>query len=263
MTSTLHYTLLGTGGSHGTPSIGCDCPVCTSPNPKNYRRRCSLHIHCADTHLIIDTPPDFREQVLTFGIPRLDALLLTHAHADHIMGFDDVRRFSHAHPTGLPVYSNPDTLQQMQKKFDYVLQPGYDRYATPNIQFIPLQTEPLQLGPLTITPLPVPHGPSPTFGYRIETPHHALAYIPDCQAIPPQTLNMLDNLDVMILNALRSQPHPTHLTTEQSIDYLHRINATTSLVTHLNHDNDHDTLQAQLQPHRITVPWDGFTGTLT
>ena len=119
---------------------------------KNSRRRCSLYLSCDNTHLVIDTPPDFREQVLTYGVPRIDALFITHAHADHIMGFDDVRRFSHHHTNGLPVYSHPETLLQMRTKFDYVLQSSYAPNAVPNIQFIP-QEAPIQIGPLTITPL--------------------------------------------------------------------------------------------------------------
>jgi phosphoribosyl 1,2-cyclic phosphate phosphodiesterase len=260
--SALHYTLLGTGGSHGIPSIGCNCAVCTSPDPKNTRRRCSLHLSYENTHIVIDTPPDFREQALTFGIPQIDALFLTHAHADHIMGFDDVRRFSHHHPTGLPVYSHPETRTQMHTKFEYTLQTSYAPDAVPNIRFI-AQENPTQVGPLTITPLPVPHGSIATYGYRIETRHHALAYIPDCQAIPPTTLRLLENLDLMILNALRPQPHPHHLTIEQSATYLKQINARTSLITHITHNSDHHTLQKQLAPDRIIVPWDGYTGALT
>ena len=103
----LHYTLLGTGGSHGIPSIGCDCSVCTSSEPKNSRRRCSLYLSCDNTHLVIDTPPDFREQVLTYGVPRIDALFITHAHTDHIMGFDDVRRFSHTIQMACPSTATP------------------------------------------------------------------------------------------------------------------------------------------------------------
>ena len=260
--SPLHYTLLGTGGSHGIPSIGCKCSVCTSPEPKNNRRRCSLHLSCENTHIVIDTPPDFREQVLTFGLSQIDALFLTHAHAAHIMGFDDVRRFSHQHATGLPVYSHPETLTQMHTKFDYVLQTSYAPDAVPNIRFIPQETA-TQIGPLTITPLPVPHGPIATYGYRIETAHHALAYIPDCQAIPVATLHLLEDLDLMILNALRPQPHPHHLTIEQSVNYLKQINARTSLITHITHKSDHHALQKQLTPDHIIVPWDGYTGTLT
>ena len=238
-----------------------DCSVCTSSDPKNSRRRCSLYLSCDNTHLVIDTPPDFREQVLTYGIPRIDALFITHAHADHIMGFDDVRRFSHHHTNGLPVYSHPETLLQMRTKFDYVLQSSYAPNAVPNIQFIP-QEAPIQIGPLTITPLPVPHGTIATYGYRIETPHHAIAYIPDCQAIPTATLHLLEELDLMILNALRPEPHPNHLTIKQSIAYLKQIRARTSLITHISHNSEHRALQKQLKPDHIIVPWDGYNGIL-
>ena len=116
----MKFTFLGTGTSHGIPMIGCHCPVCTSNDIKNVRRRCSLYIETGDRHLIIDTPPDFRDQVLTFGVPQVDAVFLTHPHADHICGFDDVRRFSDLQKTHIPVYGCPRTIKQMRKKFDYV-----------------------------------------------------------------------------------------------------------------------------------------------
>ena len=184
----LHYTLLGTGSSHGIPSIGCNCSVCTSSEPKNSRRRCSLYVSYDNTHLVIDTPPDFREQVLSYGVSQIDALFITHAHADHIMGFDDVRRFSHHHTTGLPVTATP--------------KPSYK--CAPNlIMFSNQATLPIPFPKFNLYPsksssklaahhhsLPVPHGTMATYGYRVETSHHALAISPtaklfQCNPAPP------------------------------------------------------------------------------
>ena len=260
MSATLSYTLLGTGGSHGIPCLGCSCRVCTSEDPRDKRRRCSLFVETEEVSILFDTPPDFREQALTFGVNHIDALFLTHAHADHIMGFDDVRRLSHQLEDGLPVYAPEDTIRQMREKFGYVEQPSYDARAVPRIQFSALR-EPITVGNLCITPLPVPHGPNETYGYRIDSPTHAIAYIPDCSAIPKQTRALLDDLDVMILDGLRPSPHPTHLNFEQAATYLKDIRAKRSIITHITHSLPHSELQDLMAPF-IVVGWDGLRETL-
>ena len=121
----MRFTFLGTGTSHGIPMIGCRCTVCTSADPKNKRRRCSLYVVAEGQHLVFDTPPDFRDQVLSFGVERVDAVFLTHPHADHIFGFDDVRRFSTLQDAHIPVHGSPETIRLMRKKFDYVDKPSY------------------------------------------------------------------------------------------------------------------------------------------
>jgi len=252
----MHFTFLGTGTSHGIPMIGCDCRVCTSSNPKNQRRRCCLYVQADKQHLIFDTPPDFRDQVLTFGVPRVDAVFLTHPHADHIFGFDDVRRFSTLQKMHIPVYGSPETLREMRIKFDYVENASHSFGGVPRVHFID-QTASVQVGEVIVTPLPVQHGVATIYGYRVDHCQQSLAYIPDCNAIPKTTLALLGNLDAMILDGLRPQEHPTHFSIGESVEMLKQIGAKQSFITHLTHSSEHDELQAQLGD-AVTVPWDGL-----
>ncbi len=252
----MKITFLGTGTSHGVPMIGCSCPVCTSTDPKNYRRRSSLYIVTEGQHLVFDTPPDFRDQVLKFGVERVDAVFLTHPHSDHIFGFDDVRRFSTLQKQHIPVFGSPETIRQMRIKFDYVDRVSYGFKSVPRVEFTE-QTEPIQIGKAYITPLPVEHGDDLIYGFMVEGDGKRLGYIPDCSCIPEETFQWLEDLDVMILDGLRPQQHPTHLSIAESIDYLKRIGAKQSFITHLTHNSEHHELQAQLC-ESVTVPWDGL-----
>ncbi len=237
--------------------IGCSCKVCTSSNPLNKRRRSSLYIVTANKHIIIDTPPDFRDQVLTFGVKRVDAVFLTHPHADHIYGFDDVRRFSTLQREHIPVYGSPGTIKQMRKKYDYVDRASYGFESVPRVVFTDM-SEPVELDEdCCITPLPVSHGADRIYGFRVESGGKRLAYIPDCSGIPNETFQLLDRLDAMILDGLRPAPHPTHFTTQECVDHLQQIGAKQSFITHLTHNSDHRLLQEQLGD-AVTVPWDGL-----
>ncbi len=240
--------------------IGCTCSVCTSSDQRNRRRRCSLYVVAGGTHLVFDTPPDFRDQVLVFGVERLDALFLTHPHADHIFGFDDVRGFTSKKKHRLPVYGTPETISKMRIKFDYADHLGCAHEGIPKVLFNAMGA-PVESGSATITPLPVSHGTADIHGYRVDAGGRSLAYIPDCSAIPEETLSLLDGLDVMILDALRPEPHPTHLSIDESLGYLRRIQAGKSLITHITHHSDHRELQRYVGK-AVTVPWDGYTGVL-
>ncbi len=236
--------------------IGCSCPVCTSDDIKNKRRRCSLYVVADGHHLIIDTPPDFRDQVLTFGVERVDAVFLTHPHADHIYGFDDIRRFSSLQKSHIPVYGSPRTVKQMRKKFDYVDRTSYGFNSVPRVQFRD-QREPVKVGYNLITPLPVSHGQDIIYGFLIESEEKRLAYIPDCNAIPDETAELLHNLDAMILDGLRPKPHPTHFTIDECAEQLKKIGAKQSFITHITHNSEHHELQQRLGT-AVTVPWDGL-----
>lgn len=251
----MEFTFLGTGTSHGIPVIGCTCRVCTSTEPKDQRRRCSLYVVAEGQHLVFDTPPDFRDQVLSFGVGRVDAVFLTHPHADHIFGFDDVRRFSALQEGHIPVYGSAETIRQMRVKFDYV-DKGYNFESVPRVLFTE-QEEPAKVGKATVTPLPVSHGNDTIFGFLVEGDGKRLAYIPDCNGIPDSTLGLLEGLDVMILDGLRPEPHPTHFTISESIKQLARIGAKRSFITHLTHSSGHHELQDRLG-ESATVPWDGL-----
>lgn len=252
----MKFTFLGTGTSHGIPMIGCSCSVCTSTDVKNKRRRCSLYTVTESQHLIFDTPPDFRDQVLTFGVERVDAVFLTHPHADHIFGFDDVRRFSSLQEKHIPVYGSADTIQLMRKKFDYVDKPSYGFESVPRVQFTE-QDRPVSVGRATVIPLPVWHGQDMIYGFRIDGDGKRLGYIPDCSNIPEETRQLLTAMDAMILDGLRPQEHPTHFCIDQCVEQLARIGAKQSFITHLTHNSEHHDLQARLGD-AVIVPWDGL-----
>lgn len=251
----MQFTFLGTGTSHGIPMIGCGCEVCTSTTPENKRRRCSLYVVAEGQHLIFDTGPDFRDQVLSFGVKRVNAVFLTHPHADHILGFDDVRRFSTLQEQHIPVYASEETIHMMRKIFHYV-DKGYNFQSVPRVQFH-VQQQTVSVGEARITPLPVHHGKELIYGFLVEGDEKRLAYIPDCNGIPDSTMELLTDLDVMILDGLRPKPHPTHFTTDECVSQLKSIGAKQSYITHLTHNCDHHTLQEKLG-NAVTVPCDGL-----
>ena len=253
----MNFTFLGTGTSHGVPMIGCHCAVCRSGNPKNKRRRCSLYVLAGGQHLLFDTPPDLRDQVLTFGVERVDAVFITHPHADHIFGFDDIRRFSDMQNEHIHVYGSPDTIASMRTKFDYVDKPSHSFGGVPRVIFTEMDA-PVEVGGARVTPVPVLHGEEPVYGFLVEADGKRLAYIPDCSGIPAKSFQLLKNMDVMILDGLRPGKHATHFSIEECIEHLQRIGAKRSFLTHLTHHSDHDMLQASL-PAGIEVPWDGLT----
>ena len=247
---------LGTGWSHGVPMIGCNCEVCTTRHPRNIRRRPALQLQHHDLSIIIDTGPDFRDQVLTFGIHRVDAVFFTHEHSDHVMGFDDVRRFTWHRDTPMPVYAAPPTLTRLQSVYSYVSPVRVPGKAVPKVAFLPWST-PVTLGPFRLQPFEVPHGDLPCRGIRIETDTHTLGYVPDCADLPPDSLAHLRGVDTMVLNALRHAPHPAHLTLERSLELLHQIGAPQSFLTHMGCDFDYPTLNPAL-PHGISMAYDGL-----
>jgi phosphoribosyl 1,2-cyclic phosphate phosphodiesterase len=215
-----------------------------------------LYVVSNATHLVFDTPPDFRDQVLNFGVERVDAVFLTHSHADHIFGFDDVRRFSTMQEKYIPVYGSGETIAAMRRKFDYVETASYGFESVPRVRFIEMDSA-VGISSLTITPLPVFHGRQTIYGFLVEDGRKRLAYIPDCNAIPEETLVLLNSLDAMILDGLRPERHPTHFSILECVDMLDRIGAKRSFITHLAHNSDHNELQSQLGD-AVSVPWDGL-----
>jgi phosphoribosyl 1,2-cyclic phosphate phosphodiesterase len=249
--------LLGTGTSVGVPAIGCDCRVCTSTDPRNRRRRTSLYLQAEGSHVVVDTPPDFREQAISCRVPRVDAVLFTHSHADHIFGFDDIRRFNTIQDATIPAYADPSTLADLRRIFDYVEAPHVPGVYRPLIDFREV-TAPFSVGDIRVTPLPVVHPPKPTLGYRFDAGGRSVGYVPDCHDMPDGTLELLGGLDVMILEALRHRPHPTHLTVEQSLAWLKRIGAKRSFLVHICHELEHVELEQSL-PGGISPAFDGMS----
>ena len=252
----LKLTFLGTGTSIGVPAIGCDCGVCLSSDPFNKRRRAGLYVEAAGKNVVVDTPPEFREQALAFKIKRLDALLFTHGHVDHLAGFDDVRRFNQVQRERIPVYGSEATLADISRMFPYIHQPEKPGLSYPRVDFNAV-TGPFVIGDLGVVPVPVQHAGIPTFGYRFEAEGRAAAYIPDCRHIDDSSLALLAGLDALILDTLRRRPHPTHFNLEQSLEVLKKINARRAYLTHICHELDHRRTNSEL-PSGISLAYDGL-----
>jgi len=256
------FTFLGTGTSQGVPIIGCDCPVCRSDDPRNRRLRSSLLVEDDDFRLLVDITPDFRTQALRAGFRRLDAIVITHPHVDHLFGLDDIRAFNDLQGEPIPLWGSAWTLEVIRDAFGYIFRDGPAGTTRPRLA--PREIAgPWTLGPFQVTPLPVRHGPAEIYGFGIAARNGArLVYIPDCNEIPEATFAQIGRPEVMILDALRPAPHPTHFSLPQSLDALRRIAAPRSFITHLTHRLEHAATQAALPPG-IFVPYDGWRETLT
>lgn len=248
---------LGTGTSTGVPLIGCNCPVCTSADPRNRRLRSSLYLQHQGFGLLIDTTPDFRQQALRHALPRVDAVLITHGHADHVFGLDDIRRFNTLQRSRIPVFASAFTLGVLGRVFDYFCNPPFEGAYLPQVDFREMPPAGLPVGPFQVRPFPVEHGRDPTCGFRIDTGASSLAYAPDCSRFPAEAHATVRGVGVMILDALRHKPHGSHLTVRESLQVLGRIGAPRSYLTHLGHDLDHATLAAEL-PAGVQPACDGL-----
>ncbi len=252
----MRLTFLGTGGSHGVPAIGCTCSVCRSENPRNHRARSHVFVAAGGNRILIDTPADLRAQALRFNVSRVDAVLLTHEHADHIFGFDDLRRFSVLYGIRIPVFGSPETLRSMRSKFSYIFEDTVWKNTVPQVEFVDV-IESFGLNGLTIEPVYVPHGPMKAYGYVLREEGRSLGYFPDCSKVDDALAGSLAGLDIMILDALRKTPHLTHLNLEESIDALQRIGAKRSFITHLSHELEYTEISETL-PAGIEMAYDGL-----
>lgn len=237
----------------GVPVIGCECDVCRSRDPRNRRTRSALSIQESGTTVVIDTPPEFRLQALRCGLKRVDAVLFTHLHADHIFGFDDLRRFNQLQADRIPVYGSRETIEGLRRSFAYVFEPPQQ----PGISKPAVETHilegPVQIGPLSVTPVPVLHGSLPITGYRVGP----LAYLTDCSHIPESSLAQLEGLEVLVIGALRYRPHPTHFSIPQALEVVQRLKPRLAFLTHLSHEVDHRTAPRQLPPN-VRLAYDGL-----
>lgn len=249
----MQLIILGVGSSAGTPVIGCDCATCMSNNPRNKRTRCSSAVIMPGGEVIlIDTGPDLRSQALREGIIRVDAVLYTHTHADHIHGIDDLRAFCQLQRQQIPLYGNQTTLDHIANKFAYTLRESSDFWDLPTLSINQIST-PLSLFGTQITPIPVKHGRSVILGYRIGN----MAYITDASEIPEASLALLQGLDVLLLDCLRYKPHHTHINLEQSLAYASHIKAKDTYLIHMTHEMEYESLTGQLPPS-IHVAYDGL-----
>lgn len=249
-------TFLGTGWSHGVPAIACNCNVCTGGHPRNRRRRSSILLRDGSFSVVIDVGPDFRDQALRFEILQMDAIFLTHQHADHVMGLDDVRRFSWIKGDALPIWAAEPVIERLKVLYPYASGHKRPGKAVPLITFSEWK-QPVKVGNMTFTAFTVPHGDIPCMGIRMDGPTGSVGYVPDCSALPPQALETLEGVDVMILNALRMTPHPSHLSFAQSVEWLEKVGAEKSYLTHMGCPIDYTIHNSQL-PGGIEMAWDGL-----
>jgi phosphoribosyl 1,2-cyclic phosphate phosphodiesterase len=250
-------TVLGSGTSQGVPMIGCPCAVCASTDPRDKRTRSSIFIAAPEANLLVDTTPELRVQALREKLDRVDAVLFTHAHADHIMGFDDLRRFCDLRGGALPIYGSPETLGQIERIFFYAFNPkktvpGYV-HVTPHAV-----AGPFELGGLTITPLPVPHGAVSTSGFLFARgPRRFLAYLSDCQSVPAEVAEEIRDVEVLVIDGLRDLPHPTHLNVAGALETARAVGAKRTYLTHQTHDKKQADREREL-PEGAFVAYDGM-----
>ncbi|MCC6444806.1 MAG: MBL fold metallo-hydrolase [Armatimonadetes bacterium] len=245
--------LLGTGTSHGVPSIGCACEVCVSGDPRNWRTRCSAAVFIGESVALIDTAPELRLQAIHHRLHRVDAVLYTHSHADHIFGLDDVRRFNEMQGADIPVYAEPFTLEDIQRAFRYIFVPTQVGGGKPKLALNSLDSEAFDLFGEPVRPLRVWHGAVPVTAFRFSR----FAYVTDCSAIPDETMEALAGLDVLVLDALRWRPHPTHLNIEQALEIIARLKPGKTYLTHTTHDLDYEKTNASL-PKDVELAYDGL-----
>lgn len=237
----------------GVPTIGCDCKVCTSPDPRDARLRPSILVQYSDRTILIDTTPDFRQQALKAKIRRLDAILFTHAHADHIMGLDDVRPITLKQRDAVPLYGSSETLASIERAFLYVFENNSPESTIPKLHKQPITGSSVDLFGVDFQPVLLNHGRSFVYGYRFGS----AAYLTDHSAIPEASLDQLYGLDVLFLDALRHKPHPTHSTVQQSLKTVELLAPKRAFFTHISHDLPHETTEALLPPN-VRLAYDGL-----
>ncbi|MEI8292712.1 MAG: MBL fold metallo-hydrolase [bacterium] len=257
----LQITFLGTGTSHGIPVIGCACAVCKSNDARDKRLRTSIRVETPEFSLIVDTTPDFRTQCLREQIERVDAVLYTHSHVDHILGFDDLRRFCEMENKSMPVLASPHTLQSLARIFQYAFDGSarFPNYIRPEPRAV---TGPFSLGDLDILPVDLPHGRMTTTGFVFEKQaRRLLAYFTDCAEVPPSAEEAARGADVLVIGALRHHSHQTHLTVQGALDAARRIGARQTYFIHMCHDLAHAETEAALPPD-VRLAYDGLRLTL-
>jgi phosphoribosyl 1,2-cyclic phosphate phosphodiesterase len=244
-------TFLGTGTSNGIPVIGCHCQVCTSSDPRDRRTRTSAVVHHEGLAFLIDTATELRLQAVAVGLDRIDAVLMTHAHADHTGGFDDLRRFNELVNQHLPVYADAATERSLRERFAYTFVDQYPFYGGKPDLTLRVFDGPFVVGDSVVVPVPVLHGRALIHGFRFGD----LAYVTDAKKIPESSLALLRGLDVLVLNALRLTSHPTHLSVNEAIELVAELAPRRAFLTHLSHELGHAATN-RLLPSGIEIAYD-------
>ena len=253
MASPIQISVLGSGTSVGVPTLGCHCDVCTSADSRDKRLRPSILVSFDGRNVLIDTTPDFRYQALRAGISRIDAVLYTHAHADHIMGLDDLRPFNFRQKDPIPIYAAPDTMAGVQRAFSYVFESGNHQSNIPKVDARLLGGAAVDIFGLEFLPVPILHGSQTILGFRFG----AAAYLTDHSGIPEASMEALKGLDVLFLDALRYKPHPTHSTVQQSLKTVEQLAPKRAFFTHISHDLRHERAESML-PGNVRLAYDGL-----
>jgi phosphoribosyl 1,2-cyclic phosphate phosphodiesterase len=247
-------TMLGTGTSHGVPMIGCRCSTCRSTDPRDRRLRPSIYVAVRDrARILVDTATDLRQQALQHGIDRVDAVLFTHAHADHILGLDDLRSFNVLQGSAIPCYGSREALDTIRRQFSYVFEaPLQEGGGVPQLTTTEI-AGPLSMFGIRIVPVRLWHGKLPVLGFRFGS----FAYLTDCNRIPDEAWSLVEGVDTLVIDALRDEPHATHFTVDQAIAAAQRIAAKRTYFTHMTHDLPHARTNARL-PTGMELAYDGL-----
>jgi phosphoribosyl 1,2-cyclic phosphate phosphodiesterase len=245
-------TVTGSGTSTGVPVVGCSCVVCRSADPRDRRLRPGLRLDCDGGTIVVDTGPDFREQALRFGIDRVDAVLYTHAHADHVFGLDDLRPYNFLQRATIPCYGSPGTLARLRQIFAYVFEESQEGGGKPRIDLRAVE-EPFEVLGERVIPVPVKHGEMEVYGYRVGP----FAVVTDVNHISEESYARLAGLELLVLSALRYRPHPTHFSVDEAIAVARRTGARRTVLTHIAHDIEHGAL-ARTLPAEVELGYDGL-----
>ncbi|MDX9790242.1 MAG: MBL fold metallo-hydrolase [Candidatus Kapaibacterium sp.] len=250
----IRFTILGSGTSTGVPTIGCECPVCLSDDPRDKRLRCSLLIESDETTVLIDTSSDFRQQMLKSNVKKLDAVIYTHHHFDHIGGFDDIRALNYIMDSPINVFASESTLDNLKRTFLYAFEkPEQIGGGLPQINTFTINSNPFVIGDLEFIPIPLFHGKLEVYGFRIAN----FAYCTDTNRIPDSSMDLLKDLDVLILDALRFTKHSTHFTINEAVEVIHALKPKNAYLTHISHHVKHKETEKKL-PENVFLAYDGI-----
>ena len=250
----VELTFLGTGTSNGVPVIGCGCPVCTSDDPRDQRSRTSAVVRCDGHTILIDTATELRLQAIRVGLRHIDAVIYTHAHADHVAGLDDLRRFNELTQAHIPLYADPLTAANLEERFAYAFRDQFPFYGGKPDLTMHVFNGPFELFGREIRPIPVQHGRWQVQGFRFGP----LVYVTDAKGISSASLDLMRGADVLVLNALRERPHPTHLSLAEALAVIEDVQPRQAYLVHLSHELSHAVASAALPPN-VAVAYDGLT----